>query len=756
MVGKTYPLCERIKDLISFIAEVLKVKSSIYIKPTLWLFLVLQIIFSSFPFPSHVDAEEQKMNVAPNYSFENDLTNIKTNTCVFGGWFPIDVVTEDGSSEIGIVDDVARTGRKSLRTTPNLNTVKGTIYFSQYNGGEEVRNDIRRRGVSGARTIAFRLDQDIVSCDASVWIKKAEGQKISLKAIWYARRNRVPFIKIGEHQSNQPDIEKDGWYKYSLHADRYESARQVQIAIATDGEESFYIDDVEIYFNRIAHVEIRVDQLGYEPKSKSNHIILQSTKRLRHSPASFSLVKPDNNKPLFTGEWKAIGYNRQWDSYYWQGSFSDFKTPGRYVVKTVIDQNTYTSHPFEIRQNLLVSRTGELAYRFYYYQRCGTEIPAFHKACHLDDSIMLDGTYKDLTGGWHDAGDYNKYCGYTPESVYALVYTYEHRPDFFDRYDRDRNGRADILDEAVWGAKYLKKCIDMNTLKLIATVSSGYGYWGTPDKETDNIPQTGDERPVRDIKADASACIPGFALLGKYLPEYLILAERLYENHSGNMQTILALYNVTHKQTYREAAGKRAVRLLSDKKTTYFRELAEYAVTFPDDKLIPDITSIAKIRLDELKTKCDNPFRITRRVDENGNLVYFRHYLDVNNWYVGESRELLDTAYEGILLEKLGFPEGRRISSNQVHWILGLNPYGVSMMEGVGSVFVPHYHHRYNTLPGNPRGAVPGAVINGITRVWPDHDRPWLDLYPEPTADYQTNEPWLPHNNRWLFLIAIW
>jgi hypothetical protein len=116
----------------------------------------------------------------------------------------------------------------------------------------------------------------------------------------------------------------------------------------------------------------------------------------------------------------------------------------------------------------------------------------------------------------------------------------------------------------------------------------------------------------------------------------------------------------------------------------------------------------------------------------------------------------LDTAYEGILLDKLGFSEGRQIASNQVHWILGLNPYGVSMMEGVGSVFVPHYHHRYNTLPENPRGAVPGAVINGITRAWPDHDRPWMDLYPEPNADYQTNEPWLPHNNRWLFLIAIW
>ena len=35
------------------------------------------------------------MNVAPNKSFELDLTGIDTNVCVFGGWFPIGVVTED-------------------------------------------------------------------------------------------------------------------------------------------------------------------------------------------------------------------------------------------------------------------------------------------------------------------------------------------------------------------------------------------------------------------------------------------------------------------------------------------------------------------------------------------------------------------------------------------------------------------------------------------------------------------------------------
>ncbi|MHC4353740.1 MAG: glycoside hydrolase family 9 protein, partial [Planctomycetota bacterium] len=361
-------------------------------------------------------------------------------------------------------------------------------------------------------------------------------------------------------------------------------------------------------------------------------------------------------------------------------------------------------------------------------------------------------------GGWHDAGDYNKYNGYTPESVYALAFAYDRRKEFFDQFDRNRNGRADILDEALWGAEFLDKCIDPNTLEMVGTISSGYGYWGKPEKETDNLPKTGDERRVSNDKSNASACTPGLALLGKHVPEYLSMAERLYAKHGGNMQAVLALHSATQKQFYRDAARKRAESLLPKEKNSAaaFRELAEYTLAFPKDSLGPAIRSVGKARLKELKVVCDNPFQITRRRDSNGNFIFFMHYRDVNNWYVGESRELLDTAYEGILLDKLGFEEGRRIAENQVHWILGRNPYGVSTMEGVGSVFVPLYHHRYNALPGNPRGAVPGAILNGITRAWPDHDRPWLDMHPEPNPDYQPNEPWLPHNNRWLFLIAIW
>ncbi|MHC4626306.1 MAG: cellulase N-terminal Ig-like domain-containing protein, partial [Planctomycetota bacterium] len=323
-------------------------------------------------------ADDEKMSIAPNGSFENDLTGINTNTCVFGGWFPIGVVTENGDSEIEIVADIARTGKKSLRVTPNPDRRTGTIYYSQYNGGEEVRQNRSGTGVSGARTLAFRLDQDILSCDASVWIKKESAQQMTLKAIWYTRRNRIPFIKITEQVVSQPIESKDGWYRYLLHALRCHSARQVQIVVGTKGAELFYIDDVEVYFNRSPHVDVLVNQVGYETQSGAKGILLQSSTKLSRTPSSFSLIDLTDSTTVFTGEWTKPTYNRQWDLYPWKGDLSAFKRPGRYVVETMIGRAAYYSPPFEIRNDLLVSRTSKPAYRFFYYQRCGMAVDSFH------------------------------------------------------------------------------------------------------------------------------------------------------------------------------------------------------------------------------------------------------------------------------------------------------------------------------------------------------------------------------------------
>jgi len=79
---------------------------------------------------------------------------------------------------------------------------------------------------------------------------------------------------------------------------------------------------------------------------------------------------------------------------------------------------------------------------------------------------------------------------------------------------------------------------------------------------------------------------------------------------------------------------------------------------------------------------------------------------------------------EGALAATWCVKAGWRLAENQVHWFLGRNLFGVPLMEGVGAQFAPYYHHRYNSIPGNPRSAVPDALLNGIIRSWPHQDRP--------------------------------
>ncbi|MHA1847903.1 MAG: glycoside hydrolase family 9 protein, partial [Promethearchaeota archaeon] len=153
-----------------------------------------------------------------------------------------------------------------------------------------------------------------------------------------------------------------------------------------------------------------------------------------------------------------------------------------------------------------------LTYEFFYYQRDGCEVidnvvPGYigHAASHLDDASYENGTYRDVHGGWFDAGDYNKYNGFTPLSVLALIDGYLNDPNFFsssklnNTYPNstgvDYHGNfPDILEEAIWGADYLVRCT-YDSGFMTGTVGSNeyhghYGFWGPPDAETDNDPAT--------------------------------------------------------------------------------------------------------------------------------------------------------------------------------------------------------------------------------------------------------------------------
>ena len=77
------------------------------------------------------------------------------------------------------------------------------------------------------------------------------------------------------------------------------------------------------------------------------------------------------------------------------------------------------------------------------------------------------------------------------------------------------------------------------------------------------------------------------------------------------------------------------------------------------------------------------------------------------------------------------------------------------MLEGRGSFNPPRYHHRYDSIPGHERGAVPGTIPNGFVRDVGGYDRPGFDLSVGGRShpSYRTSEPWLVHDV--FFLLAV-
>jgi hypothetical protein len=113
----------------------------------------------------------------------------------------------------------------------------------------------------------------------------------------------------------------------------------------------------------------------------------------------------------------------------------------------------------------------------------------------------------------------------------------------------------------------------------------------------------------------------------------------------------------------------------------------------------------------------------------------------------------LSQAWAGSLISGVIPEEKARLLplvSGCLGWVLGVNPFGICMMAGAGSVPLPLYHHRYDSIRNGKAGRVPGAICNGITRLGIDLDLPYLDLEGN---SWRTNEPWLPHNA--YFLLAL-
>jgi len=289
-------------------------------------------------------------------------------------------------------------------------------------------------------------------------------------------------------------------------------ARWLQMVIECSSGETWWDEAVlEGVFERRRALRASTNQAGYDigaPKrftARSNFFV---------KAATFALID-ENEASVFEAPLKHEGriqgaYGHDWGHEYWRGDFSKFDTPGTYRVRIQLDDMTDVSWPFEVGENVLWNKTSRPAYRFFYYQRCGMEIPGFHKACHLDDAASPDGkTQHELWGGWHDAGDYNTYDNIP--YVLGLLKAYGADQADWNRQDEDGNGVSDFFDEILWGGDHERRMVAPDG-SAYGAITSGYGFWGPPELETDNIPGTGDERRISGAESGNDSSMHAAAL----------------------------------------------------------------------------------------------------------------------------------------------------------------------------------------------------------------------------------------------------
>jgi endoglucanase len=230
---------------------------------------------------------------------------------------------------------------------------------------------------------------------------------------------------------------------------------------------------------------IKVDQFGYRTTAQKVAVIINPQTgfdaAIHFTPSTganqYQVRRWSDNVVVFTGTlsvWNGGATDASSGDKAWWFNFSALTTPGDYYVYDV--GKNLGSYKFTIADNVY-NPVLKAAMRMFFYQRSGCTKTVANAGANWADAAALVGTNqetqarsanaptdnttrRDVSGGWWDAGDLNKYVTYTGKPIHQLLAAYEQNPSIWtDDYNipESGNGIPDILDEIKWELDWLQK-----------------------------------------------------------------------------------------------------------------------------------------------------------------------------------------------------------------------------------------------------------------------------------------------------------
>lgn len=522
-----------------------------------------------------------------------------------------------------------------------------------------------------------------------------------------------------------------------------------------------------------ADVFIRVNQVGFLPGDIKTAVVMSS---LDLSGREFLVYEKPFKKVIFRGSLSGSlsGEGRYRNNY--RIDFSQVRKPGEYLIEC----SGSKSPVFAVGRDIYKGMADSLLL-FFKVQRCGYTDPLLHKVCHIADATSLyygkraEAGKLDLTGGWHDAGDYIKFLNTTAFSTYMLLFSYEFDPVKFG-FDTNRNGVADILEEAKVGLDWLLRA-HVSGEKFVTQVQDLRDHeqgWRLPEDD-----KLAFDRPAfigggRNTIGIYSAVMSLAYRIWKEKLHYDEFAKKCYSAALNAYSSAAKAPDLDKSGSgmYIDSkfAGKMALGAVelyeSTKDVKYLREAVSYADQAKSDYWWSwgDMNSVADYLIAKYEPRVkDYLFNNLKNFNDIKNRSIFGQAAG-DSW--GSNNAVMGSALQAILWKQLtGSTAFDSLMTFQRDFILGKNQWGISFIYNFGTVFSKNFHSQVGFLRN---GYLPGAVAAGpisrknleMNKVKISDEGPLRQfqtesaVYQDNRNDYVTNEPSISTNATALFVMG--
>ena len=470
------------------------------------------------------------------------------------------------------------------------------------------------------------------------------------------------------------------------------------------------------------------------------------------------------------------------------GDFSELTTEGEYHI---VSGSATESYVFKIGETVYDDALKSVI-QMLYLQRCGCELDSAiagdyaHAPCHTEEAIIY-GTdeKKDVSGGWHDAGDYGRYVVPGAKTVADLMIAYEDFAGVLGGEAGDAvgipesgNGVPDVLDEARYELEWMLKMQDDNGGVYHKVTGLTFPETVMPTEETEqmyilpvSITATGDFCAVMAMasqiyepfdKAFAKQCLKASTNAWGYLdknnsgsfknPDDVLTGEYPDgQNADERCWAAAALYQVTGKAAYNDAFIK-YLNLSPFVLDGYgWANVGGYAnrIYMSLDPSMIDADCAAKIK--------DTMAKKVETLGTNANKDGYASTLGLvypwgSNMSVCNNAVYLHDA--GSLLNE----DSSDLIDSQFNYIFGANPMSTCYVTGFGAMSPKNPHHRPSMAVG---AAMPGMLVGGPNSNLEDpfakavlSEAPPAKCYADNAQSYSCNEVAIYWNSALVYLIA--